>query len=98
MSGNLSGAGSVGRRRDKTRDKVERMSIVTAGGGDKDSMVPGSQVSAVVEYMHELGLTCSLPRSTRTYRLNSSLSAVNSPPDHKHRYLPVRPLDTILTG
>ena len=32
---------SVGRRRDKTREKVERMSIVTSG--DKDVM-PGSKV------------------------------------------------------
>jgi hypothetical protein len=38
-----SASGSVGRRRDKTRDKVERMSIVTAGG-DKD-VPPGSKVS-----------------------------------------------------
>lgn len=38
-----SASGSVGRRRDKTRDKVERMSINTAGG-DKD-VVPGSKVS-----------------------------------------------------
>jgi hypothetical protein len=40
-----SGSGGVGRRRDKTRDKVERMSINTAGG-DKD--MNGSKVSSLM--------------------------------------------------
>lgn len=43
-----SGSGSVGKRRDKTRDKVERMSINTAGG-DKDAP-PGSKVGFSARY------------------------------------------------
>nr|XP_018265614.1 uncharacterized protein I303_01984 [Kwoniella dejecticola CBS 10117]OBR87772.1 hypothetical protein I303_01984 [Kwoniella dejecticola CBS 10117] len=40
-SGPLSGGGGVGRRREKTRDKVEKMSIVTSA--NERNVVPGSK-------------------------------------------------------